>query len=138
MLSLDAVPNMIRILLVDDQPSIRTGLRLRLGLEPGLLVVGGAASGEEAIALAPEVTPDVIVMDVSMPGMGGIAAAAHLRALLPTVAVVMLSLHDDPITRADALAAGAAALVAKQHAEELLMDAIRTAHDGSRAGERLG
>jgi CheY-like chemotaxis protein len=60
------------------------------------MVVGEAASGEGALELAPEAAPDVIVMDVSMPGMGGIAATAHLRRLLPTTAVVMLSLHDDP------------------------------------------
>ena len=129
---MEALPTMIRILLVDDQVSARTGLRLRLGLEPDLMVVGEAASGEDALELAPEAAPDVIVMDVSMPGMGGIAATVHLRRLLPTTAVVMLSLHDDPATRTSALAAGAATLVAKQHSEELLIEAIRSAHDDRR------
>ena len=131
-LVVEALPTMIRILLVDDQASARTGLRLRLGLEPDLMVVGEAASGEGALELAPEAAPDVIVMDVSMPGMGGIAATARLRRLLPSTAVVVLSLHDDPATRADALTAGAVALVAKQHSEEFLTDAIRSAHDGRR------
>src|SRR5437763_16909226 len=86
---------MIRVVLVDDQPLVRQGLRMRLALEPDISVVGEAGDGATALSLAQDGSPDVVVMDVAMPGMDGIAATAALRRLAPRIAVVIHTLHDD-------------------------------------------
>jgi DNA-binding NarL/FixJ family response regulator len=117
----------IRVLLVDDQPAVRQGLRIRLVLEPDVEVVGEAGDGAGAISLAQSLRPDVILMDVRMPGMDGISTVRTLRAVAPESAVVILSLYDDARTRARAEEAGAAAFVAKQKVEETLLAAIRRA-----------
>ncbi len=117
----------IRVLLVDDQPTVRQGLRMRLHLEPDIEVIGEAATGEHAIEWARELSPDVIIMDVEMPGMGGIAAARRIRAANPNCAVIMSSLYDDTATRALARSAGAIDFVAKQSVDDALLAAIRNA-----------
>ena len=117
----------IRVLLVDDQPAVRQGLRIRLVLEPDVEVVGEAGDGAGAISLAQSLRPDVILMDVKMPGMDGISTVRTLRALAPESAVVILSLYDDASTRAGAEEAGAAAFVAKHQVEETLLVALRRA-----------
>src|SRR5438270_10592232 len=104
---------MIRLLRVDDQSIVRQGLRMRLLMEPDIVVIGEASSGEQAIELVHELTPDIVLMDVEMPGMDGITATAALRATTTQSAVVMMSIHDDSQTRASAQAAGAAAFVTK-------------------------
>jgi DNA-binding NarL/FixJ family response regulator len=115
------------LLLVDDDPRLRRGLRMRLELEPDLVVVGEANDGVEAVRQAVATTPDVVVMDVEMPAMDGIAAIAALRARAPRSAIVVLSIHDDANTRERALAAGASAFVAKHEADGVLLSAIRDA-----------
>jgi len=110
----------IRILIVDDQPAVREGLRLRLSLEPELEVVGEAGDGAEAIALAGSLRPDVVLIDVKMPGTDGIEVTAALKVVVREIAVVMLSLYDDIETRRRAKEAGVAAFVAKHRMEELL------------------
>ena len=117
----------IRVLLVDDQPAVRQGLRIRLVLEPDVEVVGEAGDGAGAISLAESLRPDVILMDVRLPGMDGISVVRTLRAVAPESAVVILSLYDDAKTRARAQEAGAAAFVAKHKVEETLLAAIRRA-----------
>jgi DNA-binding NarL/FixJ family response regulator len=125
----------IRVLLVDDQANVRRGLRMRLGLEPDFEIVGEAADGESALHMARLLAPNVVVMDVRMPNMDGIAAttAIHadvhtgMHATLSHPAVVLLSLYDDEQTRARATAAGADAFVPKDCLTECLSDAIRTA-----------
>jgi DNA-binding NarL/FixJ family response regulator len=117
----------IRVLLVDDQPAVRQGLRIRLVLEPDVEVVGEAGDGAGAISLAQSLRPDVILMDVRMPGMDGISTVRTLRAVAPESAAVILSLYDDARTRARAEEAGAAAFVAKHEVEETLLAAIRRA-----------
>jgi len=117
----------IKILLVDDQPGIREGLRMRLSLESDVTIVGEAGSGEEAIRLARALRPDVVLMDVRMAGMDGIEATAALRAVAPESSIVILSLYDDARTRARAKEAGAAAFVAKHHKKEELLAAVRQA-----------
>src|ERR1700687_3195490 len=107
---------MIRLLLVDDQPSVRQGLRMRLTLEPDMTVVGEASNGREAMTLVQQLAPDIVLMDVEMPGMDGITATFEMRASSPQSAVVMLSICDDVSTRARAQAAGAAAFVHKSGA----------------------
>ena len=124
---------MIRVVLVDDQPLVRQGLRMRLALEPDISVVGEAGDGATALSLAQAGSLDVVVMDVAMPGMDGIAATAALRRLAPRIAVVIHTLHDDAQTEARARAAGAVAFVAKRGAADALLPAIRQAA-GSSAG----
>ena len=118
---------MITILLVDDQPAVRRGLRMRLALEPDVTVVGEADDGAAAVDLATTLDPDVIVMDVEMPGMDGITACATLHDRAQRSTVVVLTLYDDSSTRDRALAAGAAAFVGKGEAAERLPVAIREA-----------
>jgi DNA-binding NarL/FixJ family response regulator len=118
---------MIRLVLVDDQPGIRQGLRMWLSLEPDMTVVGEASNGREAMNLVQQLAPDVVLMDVEMPEMDGIEAAAAMRVSTPQSAVVMLSIHDDVSTRARAYATGAAAFVTKSGAIEELVTTIRQA-----------
>ncbi len=117
----------IRVLLVDDQPAVRQGLRIRLVLEPDVEVVGEAGDGAGAISLVQILRPDVVLMDVKMPGMDGISTVRTPRALAPESTVVILSLYDDGRTRARAEEAGAAAFVAKHEVKETLLAAIRRA-----------
>jgi DNA-binding NarL/FixJ family response regulator len=118
---------MIRILLVDDEASVRVGLRMRLGLEPDVTIVGEANDGIEALELARILTPDIAVMDVEMQGMDGINATERLCEFVPSISVVILSIHGDADTRQRALAAGAKAFVEKQGSVDQLLRAIRRA-----------
>ncbi len=116
---------MIKLLLVDDQSIVRQGLRRRLLLEPDIAVIGEASSGEQALELVESLAPDIVLMDVEMPGMDGITATAAMHAHTPQSAVVMMSIHDDIHTRTRAQAAGAAAFVEKRGAVEVLLATIR-------------
>ena len=124
---------MIRVLLVDDQPAIRRGLRMRLALEADLIVVGEAADGPAALALALALQPDVVLLDVQMPGMDGIDTAHALRAAMPACAVVLLTLYGDTITRTRAAAAGVVVFVEKHEADMALVQAIHLAAGTLRA-----
>jgi DNA-binding NarL/FixJ family response regulator len=117
----------IHVLLVDDQPAVRRGLRLRLGLEPDLWVVGDAQGGQEALELTSALRPHVVVMDVAMPDLDGLTAAGALRSLAPHSRVVILTLHDDLATRRRAESVGVSAFVAKHDPPEVLVAAIRQA-----------
>ncbi len=118
---------MITLLLVDDDPIVRRGLRMRLALEPDLRIVGEANDGEEALARAMDLRPDVVVMDAVMPHHDGISATAELRAQLPEAQVVILSLHGDSETRECATRAGAVEFVMKGNGAQELLAAIRRA-----------
>ena len=118
---------MIKLLLADDQLSVRRGLRMRLALEPDVTVIGEAENGAQTLALVPTLHPDVVLMDVKMPVMDGIAVTTALRGVAPRSAVVVLSLHDDAVTRARAEAAGAVAFVGKHEPADRLLAAIRHA-----------
>jgi DNA-binding NarL/FixJ family response regulator len=120
----------IRILLVDDQAAIRRGLRMSLGLESDLDVVGEAGDGVEALKLAGELKPDVVIMDIEMPKMDGMKAAEELHTVAPGAAVVILSLHDSLVMRARAREAEAA-FVAKHEGVSALIAAIRRAAKGA-------
>jgi CheY-like chemotaxis protein len=117
----------IKLLVVDDVPSVRHGLRMRLSLESDLHVVGEAASGEEALAVVRSLQPDVILMDIEMPGLDGLVTTAAMRTVAPQSAVVTLSMHDDTLSREKAMAAGATAFVGKSAASKDLLTAIRDA-----------
>lgn len=115
---------MIKLLIVDDEPAVRKGLRMRLASEPEVVVVGEATSGEEAFALVETLHPDVVLMDVALPQMDGIAATQALHTAFPQVAVIILTIHDDEATRRRARAAGAAAFVTKRGLNGELLAAI--------------
>lgn len=115
----------IRIVVVDDQPLVRRGLVMRLALENDLSVVGEAHTGGEALDLIAQLHPDVVLMDVAMPGMDGLTAVETLHAAHNPTRVIILTIHDDPVMRARALAAGVAAFIGKHEPTERLLSAIR-------------
>ena len=99
---------MIKVLIVDDIPETRDHLTKLLGFEQEVDVAGTAGSGEEAIQMAMELRPDVIVMDINMPGMDGVAAAEIISQRLPTSPIIMMSVHGEAEQLRRAIAAGAA------------------------------
>lgn len=116
---------MVTLLIVDDQPGVLDALRQYFAVEPDIRIVGEAADGQLAIALASELQPDVIIIDIRMPNLGGIDAIPHLRQVAPGSKVIILTIYDDSASRAQALAAGASAFVAKQDQAEVLLDVVR-------------
>lgn len=124
----------IRVLLVDDEPAIRRGLAMRLRLEPDVEVVGEASNGIAAIELARELEPDVVVMDVRMPVMDGITATRRILEDSIHLPIIALSLYDDTATIQGALAAGAAAFIAKSRMDTTLVDTIRSCCTAPRTG----
>ena len=119
------LPGPIRVLLVDDQQCVLDSMKISLEMEGDMLVVGLADDGESGVALAKQVHPDVVIMDVMLPGISGIEAAARLSAAAGPISVVMLSMYDDKVTRARALAAGAVDFVGKYEPVENVVEAIR-------------
>lgn len=119
-----------RIVLADDHTLIRAGLRMVVDAQPDLTVVGEAADGRDAVAMAQELKPDVIVMDIGMPSLNGIEACRQVRELAPATQVVMLSMHSDEGYVLRALKAGAKAYLLKDSAEPDLARAIRAAAAG--------
>jgi DNA-binding NarL/FixJ family response regulator len=119
-----------RVLLADDHTLIRAGLRLVVDQEPEFTVVGEAADGRQAVALAQSLKPDMVVMDIGMPGLNGIEACRQIRESLPETQVVMLSMHSDEGYVLRALKAGARAYLLKDSAEADLARAIRAASEG--------
>jgi DNA-binding NarL/FixJ family response regulator len=117
----------IRILLVDDQSSVRRGLTMRLQLEPDITIVGEAEDGRAAVEAAKTLHPDVLVMDYEMPKMDGIEATKALTELGCESRVVMLSIHDNATVKQAAAGAGVHAFVAKHQSSETLLAAIRSA-----------
>jgi two-component system, NarL family, response regulator NreC len=120
----------IRVLLADDHKMIRAGLRLVLEQQPDVLVAGEADDGREAVALAAELKPDVVVMDVGMPNLNGIEASLQIKQAHPETAIVMLSMHSDEGYILRALRAGAAGYILKDSAEADLVGAVRAVAEG--------
>jgi DNA-binding NarL/FixJ family response regulator len=120
----------IRVLLVDDQPLIRSGLRTLMDAEPDLDVVGEAGTGGDAIHLAQRLRPDVAVMDVRMPGMDGIAATAAITAAGGPTRVLVLTTFDEDEHIYGALRAGAAGFLVKDTALEDIITAVRVVAAG--------
>ncbi|MFC6984582.1 response regulator [Streptomyces cirratus] len=120
----------VRVLVVDDQDLVREGIAALLGIQPGIEVVGSARDGAEAVDLAGRCHPDVVLMDVRMPGMDGVAATALLRRQLPGCRIVMLTTFNDDEYVGRALRAGAVGYLLKNLPAAELARAVRLAHAG--------
>jgi two-component system, NarL family, response regulator LiaR len=120
----------IRVLITDDHGVVRQGLRMYLGLDPELEVVGEAANGEEALRMARELGPDVVLMDLLMPVMDGIAATGKIRAELPDVEVIALTSVLEDASVSGAVRAGAIGYLLKNTEADDLGRAIKAAADG--------
>src|SRR5580704_5994994 len=123
---------MIRVLLVDDHAVVRMGFRLLLQSQADMSVIAEADSGEIACQRFLELSPDVVVMDLAMPGMGGLEALRRILAHHPQAKVLTLSAHDDPMHARRALREGALGFLSKRSAPEALIQAIATVAAGHR------
>src|SRR5205823_12502329 len=108
----ETVADDLRVLIVDDHDLFRTGLRNLLE-EQGVHIVGEAASGSEAVKIVRDLAPDVVVMDLNMPGMGGVEATRHITAIAPLTRVVMLTISEEDSDVMDAILAGACGYLLK-------------------------
>jgi DNA-binding NarL/FixJ family response regulator len=120
--------DLIRVLLADDHRVVRDGLAQLLHTCDGIEVIAQASDGQEAVDLARQVRPDVVVMDVSMPRLDGIEATRRLRAEMPDLCVIGLSMHTEPNVAEAMTAAGATAYLAKSAPPESLVAAILKHH----------
>ena len=122
----------LTVLVVDDHAVVRTGLKLLLNSEDEIEVVGEAGNADEAILRAKLLEPDIVLLDVVMPGRNGIEVAAELRKTLPQIKVLMLSMQDDPTYVREAFAVGASGYVLKEAADTELVAAVREVARGGR------
>lgn len=120
----------VRILLADDHAVLRSGLRLLLSGQDGLRVVGEASTGTESLGLAEMLQPDLILLDLSMPSLGGLEAIPLIRKRAPLARILILTMHDDPQYLRQALQSGAAGYVLKKAADVELISAIRAVARG--------
>ena len=120
----------ISVLIVDDHPVVRRGLRVLLEVQDGIEVVGEAGDGAAALALAAEHAPDVILLDLKLPGMDGIAVLAELKARDSAARVLVLTSATDPASASRAVRSGAAGVLYKDVDPDALVRAIRSVHDG--------
>jgi DNA-binding NarL/FixJ family response regulator len=114
----------IRVLIADDHAIVRTGLRALINGDPGMELVGEATNGEEAIALAQATNPNVIVLDLSMPGLDGIKVTRKIKRQQPEVRILILTVHEDDALLREAIRAGASGYIIKHAAENELIAAI--------------
>ena len=120
----------ISVMLVDDHAVVRMGFRLLLDGSPDIRVVAEAESGEEAVRRVQEVKPQVVVMDLSMPGIGGLEALSRILARDPTTKILVLTAHEDAMHAKRVLKAGALGYLSKRSAPEALIQAIRQVMQG--------
>jgi DNA-binding NarL/FixJ family response regulator len=125
------VADQLTVLIVDDHPVVRQGLRVLLEVHDGLEVAGEAADGEQALALAAALTPDVILLDLKLPGLDGIAVLTELRARGISSRVLVLTSGNDPAQVSRAVRAGAAGFLYKDVDPDALIRAIRAVSDGN-------
>ncbi|MFC0863073.1 response regulator transcription factor [Sphaerimonospora cavernae] len=123
---------MIRVILAEDQAMVRGALASLLGLEPDIEVVGEAATGDDAVEVTDRTRPDIVLLDIEMPGMDGIAAAAEIRRRHPECQVMILTTFGRPGYLRRAMEAGAAAFLVKDSPARELAAAIRRVRDGER------
>jgi len=122
--------NKINLLLADDHAVVRAGLRALLEAEPDIRVVGEANDGQEAIARAEELRPDIVLLDISMPGMSGLEAAKEIKKAHSRMKILILTMHEDKAYLDECLRAGASGYVVKKAADTELVAAIRAVHRG--------
>jgi two-component system response regulator NreC len=120
----------IRVLIADDHSMIRTGLRALLKSDPEVAVVGEAGDGRETIRCVEELAPDVVLLDIGMPGENGIEVARRLKGSFPQVRVLFLTMHEDPDLMREAIQAGAAGYVIKRAEDLEILNAIHAAYRG--------
>ncbi len=121
----------IRALIVDDHPVTREGLRTALELSEDVVVIGEAASGEEAVEQARELTPDVVFMDVRMPGIDGIEATRQILQAAPETKVILITIDDSRNAVSQAIQAGVSGYLLKDASADTLVDAARSAIEGN-------
>ena len=122
----------ITILLVDDHAVVRMGFKMLIEAEEGIKVIGEAESGEIAVKLFQELKPDIIVMDITMPGIGGLEAIDRIIAKDKNTKILVLSAHEDSVHPKRVLNAGAMGYLTKRSAAEELIKAIKSVHQGKR------
>jgi len=122
--------DVIRILLADDHAVLRSGLRLLIDNQPDLAVIGEASDGAETIALAKQIEPDVILLDLNMPNLDGLSTLPQLRETMPEGHILILTMHDDVNYLREALEAGASGYVLKKAVDSELLNAIRAVMRG--------
>jgi DNA-binding NarL/FixJ family response regulator len=122
--------NRISVLIVEDHTMVREGLRTMLKLEPDMEVVGEAPDGRKAIAAAMELRPDVVLMDIAMPGLNGLEATRQLAKALPSTRIIILTAHCDDSYVKNAVEAGAAGFLLKQDSTHEICRAIREVRQG--------
>ena len=122
--------DVIRVLIVDDHPLVREGVRHVLTSDSGFDVVGEASTGEDAVRLSGELAPDVVVLDLTMPGMSGLEAAPRIREAAPHARLLVLSIHDHEEYVLQSVRAGAEGYLRKDSSPAELRGAIRTIHEG--------
>ena len=127
---MDSDTRSARLIIADDHALLRSGIRSMLYGEPGLEVVGEAANGMEALELCRQLQPDLVLMDVRMPKMDGLAATHAIKEEFPKTSVVMVTMQEDPDYLFEAVLAGAAGYVLKGVTPEQLTDAVRLVLDG--------
>jgi DNA-binding NarL/FixJ family response regulator len=133
----------IRVVLTDDHPVVRSGIKSLLERAPDIVVVGEAGAGPEAIAVVESLRPDVLLLDMEMPGMTGVEVAREIMHRIPDMRVLALSAHDDERYIVDVLACGAAGYLTKEEALDTIVDAVRGVARGEegwlsrRAGARM-
>lgn len=121
----------IRLMLVDDHDVVRTGLRSFLETQPGMKVVAEARNGEDALRRAAEVHPQIVLMDITMPGMDGLESTRQLKSLMPECLVLALTVHEDKQYFMEMMGAGASGYVTKQAAADELVAGIRAVAAGN-------
>jgi DNA-binding NarL/FixJ family response regulator len=121
----------IRLLIADDHGVLRAGLRALLDAESDMDVIAEAASGTDALHLATEHQPDVALLDLTMPGTGGIDVTRRLREQIPDLRILILTVHEDEMLLREAMRAGAAGYITKRAIESELINAVRTVHRGN-------
>ena len=121
---------MITLSIIEDQPDMRESLVERLGNAPGLRCVGAHATGEDGLQNIPKENPDVVLMDINLPGMNGIQCVARLKKRLPNIQVLMLTTYDEGDLIFDSLRAGANGYLLKNMPQEEMVQAVQQVHAG--------
>ncbi|OGC94405.1 MAG: DNA-binding response regulator [candidate division Zixibacteria bacterium RBG_16_53_22] len=120
----------IRVLIADDHAVLRSGLKVLLQTQAGIEVVGEAADGHEAINKTAELRPDVLLLDITMPGLGGLEALKTIKETVPATVILVLTMHEDEGYLLQALKMGASGYIPKKAADNELINAIRMVHRG--------